>query len=148
MTEPAALDEIVASRNRLVDQRQKASETLSLTLRTVGMGLAAVAYSFTFSSTQSSAIVANRDYLFGASALGALSVMLDVMQSFADRNSAQAGLDFLTSCANRDYVPKPSEIKNARQKGGAAAAFDIMVIRAVACFFGFVLLLVGIAKSI
>ncbi|WP_298426373.1 hypothetical protein [Rhodoblastus sp.] len=148
MTEPAHIDELIASRNRLVDQRQKANDTLSLSLRTVGMGLAAVAYSFTFAATQNAAFVSHRGYLFAASALGALSIMLDVLQSFAERRSAQATLDYLTSCASRDYTPTPSEIKNHRHVSGASAAFGLLIARALVCLAGFVVLLAGIAKSI
>jgi hypothetical protein len=98
VTEPAAVDEIIASRNRLVEQRQKATETISLTLRTIGMGLAAVAYSFVFASTPSASLATQKVPLFLASIFGAASVLADIFQSFADRNSAQGTLDFLKQC--------------------------------------------------
>jgi len=146
VTEPAALDEIVAIRNRLVDQRQKANDTLSLTLRTVGMGLAAITFSFVFAVTPNPALSAHKAYIFAASAFGASSIAFDILQSFADRRSAQDTLDFLRDCGER--IPNPSEIVACRKRRGTSAAFALLVFRALACCAGFLCLLVGISKSL
>jgi transposase len=148
MTEPTALDEIVAKRNRLVDDRQKAEEAISSTLRTVGMGLAAVAYSFVFVASPNPALAAHKVPIFAASALGALSILLDILRSFAQRTAAQSALGFLAQRGDEDCRPTPSEIiANSRTSGGSVA-FGLLVLRALACFLGFVCLLVGIAKSL
>lgn len=148
MTEPAAFDEIIASRNKLVDQRQKAAETVSSTLRTIGMGLAAISYSFVFASTPSAALATQKTCLFFASALGALSVFADILQSFADRNSAQATLNFMKDCRRRDYVPTSLEIEHKRSSTGGNASFGLLVTRFIFCALGIFFLMLAIIRTL
>lgn len=148
MTEPAAIDEVIASRNRLVDQRQKAADALSLTLRTIGMGLAAIAYSFVFAASPSAALVSQKTPLFVASAFGAASVFADVLQSFAERQSAQGTLDFLKECRSRDYQPAPREIEREKQVRGGQVALTLLILRAVLCLLGATALLSAIARTL
>jgi hypothetical protein len=148
VTGPAALDEIVASRNRLVDQRQKAADAVSSTLRTIGMGLAAVTYSFVFASTPSAVLASQKIALFCASALGATSVFADILQSFSERRSAQGTLEFLRDCRNRDYTPTPREIETERSLRGGRLAFGLLILRFFLCFFGAFFLMIGIARTL
>lgn len=148
MSQPTALDEIAAYRVRLTDARQKATDTLSLSLRTVGFGLAAVSYSFVFSSTPSTSLVDQKIFLFVGSGFGAFSVLLDVAQSFKDRHSAQATLDFMKDCAATGRRPTPQELVETRNINGASDVFHLLIARTICCFIGVVAVLSGIVRTI
>jgi hypothetical protein len=148
VTDLTAIDEIVASRNRLVDQRQRATDTLSLTLRTIGMGLAAIAYSFVFGSSQNNALAAHKVPLFIAAALGAVSILFDLLQSFADRNSAQGTLEFLKACRNPEYRPTPKEIEDEKNACGGRLVTGFLVLRFLLCMFGILFLMLAICRSL
>jgi hypothetical protein len=114
----------------------------------MGMGLAAIAYSFVFSSSPHTELEAQKTPLFIASALGAASVLADILQSFAERKSAQETLDFLKSCRMPEYIPTPREIESKRRSSGGDSAFALLVIRFVMCIFGTGFLMFAIGRTL
>lgn len=112
------------------------------------MGLAAVAYSFVFGSNKSDALATHKLPLFVAAALGAVSILFDLLQSFADRRSAQGTLEFLKSCRNPEYTPTPKEIEDKKNACGGRLVFVFLVLRFLLCIFGIFFLMLAIARSL
>lgn len=145
MSEPIVLDEIVALRNRLVDQRFKAEDKLSTILRNIGMGLAAISYAFVFSSAQNMPRGVQKNILFLASVCGAVSVLLDVVQSFTERSGAQATLEFFRAKRAEQTAPTAREVEEFRQgNGGGKLAFKLLKLRSILCFVGVILVTAAI----
>ncbi|MCJ2127228.1 hypothetical protein [Methylobacterium sp. J-077] len=148
MSDSLEIEEIKSYRNRLVDLRQKSSETASSTIRTISLGLSLTIYGFVFSPSTNAVWQKYSIYFLLGAVCGVLSSLSDVLQSLYERKSAVEVLNFLRDQREAGATPDAAELEDYRSRHGGQIASFLLLKRAILALVGSSSIIVAVVVAI